>query len=402
MKPPTSAHVISYNEVDNTNFGTYFFQIIKKLNVASHIALDLEFTALANVKTADMNHRYAGMKKTVESAAIAEIGLSVFKHIDTAPKVLPPAMNRSLSDLTNFFDPEEEEEEGEREDQQKKEEEEHWIPSSQPLPNTNSSSLFSPLSSQQTDSETTNTAATATAVTLKQEDDDQTSFAQKYECDNFNLLTLKQGDFTIDTSTGQFLVKHGYSFDKLYQYGIPFTPPSDDPLTKDLSCDTVKTVDRRLRQLWKHMMGVMRFHHVPLVLHNGLYDLMYIYHSFIGPLPETLSTFILKVSDAFPSGIYDTRYLADQAEFSATFLPYVFAKSDRIRQNRFSETSTVQKPYFEVDVKPSMIPSLLTSGIKRKRMVEVEQGNTVVVAKAATGKKKVEAFCVKYSVSDIK
>lgn len=38
----------------------------------------------------------------------------------------------------------------------------------------------------------------------------------------------------------------------------------------------------------------------PLVVHNGIFDLMFIYHSFVAPLPSTLSEFVGDLSDAFP------------------------------------------------------------------------------------------------------
>lgn len=393
MKEPSSAYKVSYNEVDNTNFNSYFSQIIKKLNVCSHIALDLEFTALAHVKTSDYTHRYVAMKQVVENATIAEIGLSVVKHIDCNVKqkikTQPPPLKNSVSDLTHLVG-----------DAHIEEEKETWFPSTQPLPTTTSSSLFEPLFSVQSSNTAEAESATTTAAISKQEnsnEEEETScFVQKYECDNFSLLTLNQGKFQIDASTGAFLVKHGYSFDRLFQDGILFTPfcqdlgdPENGPM-----------VDRRLKNLWKHMMGVMRFHHVPLVLHNGLYDLMYIYHSFIGELPDSLSAFIVKVSDAFPSGIYDTRYLAEQADFSATFLPYVFAKADRMRQNRFMK-NTLQRPYFEVEVKPPLLPT----GVKRKRAVQEEEEayHPTILANQngqmiVHGRKKA-TYCIKFAVS---
>lgn len=298
MKEPQSAYIVSYNEVNNNNFTLYFPEILKRLNEASHIAIDLEFTSLGQVRSSDMAHRYVSMKRTVETASIASIGISIIKK-------------------------------------KKKE-----IKSEQP-------------------------------------------FSQTYECDNFNLLTLKQGDITIDSKTGTFLCNHGYSFDALFTCGIPFTPPSDIKLT------TSPKPDNNLFNLWKQMMEIMKYKKIPIVLHNGLYDLMYIYHSFIDKLPEHFNIFIFKLSNYFPSGLYDTRYLAEKADFKATFLEYVFSKSDRLRQNRF-KCSNEQRPYFEVQVNPSIIKNDVIYGVKRKREEEEKQQQDLNIQKIG--------YCKKYAV----
>ena len=53
----------------------------------------------------------------------------------------------------------------------------------------------------------------------------------------------------------------------------------------------------------------------PLVLHNGLLDLMNIYRQFVGPLPETFEQFKMAVSSRFRH-IMDTKLLASSQPFS--------------------------------------------------------------------------------------
>lgn len=323
MTKPKSSYVISYNDVTSLNFDTYFPEIMKKISNASHVAVDLEFTSLGNVRSVDMNHRYVAMKQTVESAAIASIGLSIVRNVGSKIQI-----TSSQSDLTSGS---------------------CSLPDLQIFPNTALPNLD----------------GSCFLPDLTAEQDNKTNdkqLAQKYVCDNYNLLTLKQGNINIQSSTGTFLCNHGYSFDALFTQGIPFTPPGD--ITKN-------TQDKRLNNLWKKIMTAMRLHNTPLILHNGLYDMVYLYHSFIDQLPDTFGRFLVQVSEHFPSGLYDTRYLADKADFDATFLAYVFSKSDRLRQNRF-QNSTEQEPYFEVQVNQPMLAKKIL-GVKRKRILEQDE-----------------------------
>lgn len=50
---------------------------------------------------------------------------------------------------------------------------------------------------------------------------------------------------------------------------------------------------------------------VPIVVHNGLLDLVKLYGNFVGELPATLGEFKTAISKAFPS-IYDTRWMVQQ------------------------------------------------------------------------------------------
>ncbi len=109
-----------------------------------------------------------------------------------------------------------------------------------------------------------------------------------------------------------FLAENGVSLTDVYKRGLQFTPPSAD------SAGSAET--DKLRNLWRSVAAC----HKPLVLHNGLADLMFVWKSFFAPLPESSAAWIAEMSTVFPI-VYDTKFISSMVvEEDASFLQHLF------------------------------------------------------------------------------
>jgi target of EGR1 protein 1 len=64
-----------------------------------------------------------------------------------------------------------------------------------------------------------------------------------------------------------------------------------------------------------------------VILHNGMLDLMFLYHHFFNVLPEDVNQFVADASLMFPAGIYDTKYICEyMVKEKASFLSYIYRK----------------------------------------------------------------------------
>ena len=80
---------------------------------------------------------------------------------------------------------------------------------------------------------------------------------------------------------------------------------------------------KNLRQLFIELIKSQ----VPIVLHNALVDLVFIYESLYASLPASLPTFLTDLSQIFSGGIYDTKYITEfKSRLEASFLEYAFRK----------------------------------------------------------------------------
>jgi target of EGR1 protein 1 len=125
---------------------------------------------------------------------------------------------------------------------------------------------------------------------------------------SFTFHVVCMNNYTVAPVSMIFLAENGLSLTDVYKRGIQFTPPAEG----------VPPV--RLQQLL-HAVAEFR---KPLVVHNGLVDLLFLWRSFFAPLPATAAEWIAHMSKVFPI-VYDTKHISSNVmQEESSYLQYLF------------------------------------------------------------------------------
>ncbi|KAF9921486.1 Target of EGR1, member 1 (Nuclear) [Linnemannia zychae] len=119
-------------------------------------------------------------------------------------------------------------------------------------------------------------------------------FERAYKVHNFNFSVLAERDFMVSPNSMVFLAENGLDLNQWIMEGIPYT--GGDRLTNEGGRGNPNGI---MRSIFKRIMT----RQVPVVVHNGFLDLIFLYHSFYADLPPNLSTFLADLSDMFPGGL---------------------------------------------------------------------------------------------------
>lgn len=149
--------------------------------------------------------------------------------------------------------------------------------------------------------------------------------AKSYEVSTFELLLACQTEFSMSSDAGQFLVSHSFDFNEMFKNGIPYARACSEKTKEGVAKN--EGLSWKWGKLPQGLLWRIGRQGVPLIVHNGWYDLAFLYAAFQAPLPDTLNGFIKALLECVPAGYWDTKILAAKAEDNTSFLSYLFAKA---------------------------------------------------------------------------
>lgn len=160
-----------------------------------------------------------------------------------------------------------------------------------------------------------------------------------YHVATYDFLTCCQDDFTTNANAGAFLAAHSFDFNRMFEKGIPYTrasteaqeKPAEQPQNSSQNTGTTtnnhKALPFQYGKMPRGLLWRLGRQNVPLILHNGLFDLAFLFAAFQAPLAQTLDGFIAQLLQLMPAGYWDSKMLASVAGERASFLGYLFAKA---------------------------------------------------------------------------
>lgn len=122
----------------------------------------------------------------------------------------------------------------------------------------------------------------------------------------------------------------------------------------------LKTISRELMGVSEVVMAIIDAK-LPIVGHNALYDLMYLYHYFVADLPRTYEGFKAAISKTFPI-ILDTKYFAEECTHKLSWHGVMSYRLEALGSFFESEASDICAPRLAFDLCTDFPRQRTTSG----------------------------------------
>ncbi|XP_060578955.1 target of EGR1 protein 1-like [Ruditapes philippinarum] len=177
----------------------------------------------------------------------------------------------------------------------------------------------------------------------------------RYIVQTFNIMLLCEEEFMVEPQSLRFLVQHGFDFNKQYEKGVPYYRGPD------------KKEDNNIQSV-RHLFSELVAMEKPIILHNGLVDLIFMYENLYTSLPSSSAMFLADLCDMFPNGIIDTKYITDfEHLMQASYLEYVFRKCQKDNESR-AEKCTLHFPHY-----PASYPHVTYRNCNIKPKFDIDQ-----------------------------
>ena len=185
---------------------------------------------------------------------------------------------------------------------------------------------------------------------------------RKYTVTVLHFVLRCENPWECVSSSGEFLVAHGFDFNELFLKGIPYIrasapEPKDRSRKKALKKSKFRGKgDANMPFSWAPLPRGLLWRigraGVPLVVHNGLTDLALMYTAFQGELPPTLNGFAVALLECVPGGFWDTKVLSTEISASSqSFLSFLFAEAVLDGTVNVQPNESVNKAMLEKDTK---------------------------------------------------
>lgn len=122
--------------------------------------------------------------------------------------------------------------------------------------------------------------------------------------------------FMVDPESIQFLISNNHDITSNFSKGIQYYSGNDR--------NQAQLYRQYPRELFTHISTSQK----PIILHNGLIDLIYLYQNFYADAPDSLMKFLADLCEIFPSGIYDTKFISEfYGRYNCSYLEYLYYTS---------------------------------------------------------------------------